>query len=248
MSFKVQDLVWMHYPGLGSELSLALALARYAQEDGSRVFPAVETLRQLTRQASRRTIQAHLARMRTSGFLVVVAGGMGGRSKTTRYRIDLEWLKSRQIVAHFAASKGRDKEHATGETAHSRTESALPTAPKGAVVVAPEQSLNHQEQSEQQQAHRNPALQKLAKKRPQPLPANFAIDASLAAFAAEHRIENFHERFASWLSWARKANGVYDWDANVRKALLTWQFNDATDAPRTVDLEELKRFFNTGAP
>ena len=246
MSFKVQDLVWMHYPGVGSELSLALALARYAQEDGSRIFPSVATLQQLTRQASRRTIQSHLARMRKGGFLVVVAGGMGGRSKTTRYRIDLDWLKGRPIVAHFAASKERSAEYATSETAQPGTERAQSTARKGAVAVAPEQSLNHQEQSEQQHLkHRfGPGD---AKKRPQRLPTDFAIDDALRTFAVEHDIERLEEKFAVWVRWAKNANGVYDWQAHVRHALISWLFTELDRATPAVDLEEVARSFAAGA-
>lgn len=94
MSVELMSMVWKRLDVSGGELILALSLADFSNNQGESIFPSVKTLCDTTRQ-SRSTVQRQLARFREVGWLQVVgAGGLiGGREKTTEYRINPEWVK-----------------------------------------------------------------------------------------------------------------------------------------------------------
>lgn len=247
MSFKVQELVWTRYPGEGTELMLAVLLAWYAHDDGSSVYPSVETLGPLLRQRSRRTVQTYLARMRSRGFLSVVANASGGRGRATRYQINLDWLTAAPLAARFSAGKGRELAREIAESAQSRTESAQRDAGKSAAAPAPEQSLNLKEQSEQQQQAGNAVRPSSARRQiAQPLPPDFGIDEGLRAFAVAHDISGLEAKVEVFLRWAKKAAGVHDWDAAIRQALLSWSFNGPPQKQPKVNLDEVERRLRAG--
>lgn len=75
---------------------LALALADNAHDDGTRIFPSVETMAQKSRQ-SVRAVQMHLRAMIASGWLLKVRNG-GGRGVYAEYRISPTWLKGAEIA------------------------------------------------------------------------------------------------------------------------------------------------------
>jgi len=104
MSARVTGMVFDRYPGSGGELLLALALADHAHDDGTRIFPSIAYLAKKTRQ-SERSVQYQLRRMETTGWLLLVNSGLGGRRRgsndagvTREYRINPGWLKGEKFA------------------------------------------------------------------------------------------------------------------------------------------------------
>lgn len=93
-------MVFDRYPNGGGEMLLALSLADFAEEDGTRVFPSIKQLADKTRQ-SERTVQYQLRKMEDSGWLILVNSGNGGRNQRREYVISPEWIKG----ADFAPLK-----------------------------------------------------------------------------------------------------------------------------------------------
>lgn len=91
------SMVFKRYPIGGGEMVLALALADHAKDDGTRVFPSIESLITKTRQ-SRRTVQYQLRRMEEAGWLILVNSGNGGRNQSREYRISPEWISGGDSV------------------------------------------------------------------------------------------------------------------------------------------------------
>ncbi len=96
-------MVFDRYPGSGGELLLALALADHSHDDGTRIFPSIAYLAKKTRQ-SERSVQYQLRRMETTGWLLLVNSGLGGRRRgsndagvTREYRINPGWLKGEKF-------------------------------------------------------------------------------------------------------------------------------------------------------
>lgn len=81
-------LIWDKYPDRDS-LILALALADFARDDGTGIWPSVALMASKT-MYDERTVQRWLAAMRESGWLVPVGTTKGGKGKTTMYRIPVE--------------------------------------------------------------------------------------------------------------------------------------------------------------
>ncbi|MDB5965173.1 MAG: hypothetical protein JWQ72_1673 [Polaromonas sp.] len=96
MSARCSAAVYERYPAGGGEFALALALADNAHEDGTHIFPSVDTMALKSRQ-SVRSVQRSLRRMQEIGWLVVVRNGRGGRGKSVEYRINPEWLKGADL-------------------------------------------------------------------------------------------------------------------------------------------------------
>jgi hypothetical protein len=69
---------------------VALKLADCARDDGSSIFPSIDTIATET-GLSVRSVRNSMRTFRTMGLLRVVRGG-GGRNLSTRYRMDLEIL------------------------------------------------------------------------------------------------------------------------------------------------------------
>lgn len=93
MSVKVMALVWDHYPEGGSELLLALALADWANHDGSGIYPSVAQMADKVHMAER-SVQYLLGKMKARGWLVQVNPGgiVGGRKLATNYRIPVNLI------------------------------------------------------------------------------------------------------------------------------------------------------------
>lgn len=126
----MSSMVWERYPNGGGELTLALALADHAHDDGRHIFPTVDHLARKTRQ-SPRTVQYQLKCMRETGWLIPTNAGHGGRGMASEYRISPEWIKG----ADFASlKKGADSD-----------EKGATDGEKGAAAIAP--AVNHQEPS-----------------------------------------------------------------------------------------------------
>lgn len=97
MSVFVSSQVWQRYPNGGGELTLALALADHAHDDGTHIWPKIATLAKKTRQ-SVRTVQYQLRKMEGDGFIILVNAGNGGRNMSNEYVINPEWLRGAEIA------------------------------------------------------------------------------------------------------------------------------------------------------
>lgn len=100
------SLVWEHYPTGGGELLTALAYADHAHDDGAGIRPSVAYMARKTRQ-SERTIQMHLAAMRTTGWLLTVRHAFGGRGRATEYRVNPAWIANPAEFAPFSEAHQR---------------------------------------------------------------------------------------------------------------------------------------------
>lgn len=100
MSVRVMNAVFERYPVGAGEMLLALALADHADDDGTHVFPKVETMAQKTRQ-SVRAVQYQLGKMQECGWLILVRNARGGRKggSPAEYRINAEWIKGAEIAS-----------------------------------------------------------------------------------------------------------------------------------------------------
>lgn len=107
VSSKCVGAVFDRYPGGGGEMLLALALADNAHEDGSHIFPSVDTMAKKSRQ-SVRAVQMHLRTMVDSGWLQVVKNAQGGRGRLVEYRINPAWLKGADIAPFIASGQPVD--------------------------------------------------------------------------------------------------------------------------------------------
>lgn len=123
-----------------------LRLCDRAADDGSRVYPAVESVADDC-SLTRRSVQCALSRLRAAGLLLIVGGGKGGRRNPTRYCIAVDRLTAlanRANGARYSGEKGATVAPCPkNETAH--------VVPETAQVVrdnrargAPEPSFNHQ--------------------------------------------------------------------------------------------------------
>lgn len=108
MSAKMTGMVFDRYPAGGNEFALALALADHAHDDGTHIFPYVETLAKKARQ-SVRSVQNHLASMKEAGWLITVNAGNGGRSRATEYRISPAWIKGADFASLKSDAKPQEK-------------------------------------------------------------------------------------------------------------------------------------------
>lgn len=93
MSVRVMSRVWDCMPASGTKLLVMLALSDYAADDGSRAYPAVNTLATKV-GCSPRQARRLLKELVAEGWLEILhRGGKSGKSKdTTEYRIVLEML------------------------------------------------------------------------------------------------------------------------------------------------------------
>lgn len=119
------SIVWDAYPGGGSELLLALALADHADDKGDRIYPSVKHLALKTR-LSERTVQYLLREMEGRGWLIVVA--REAYKKARRYRIPIERVQS----LHPSSPAKR---------VQPGVEKGEKQRKKGATAIAPESSL-----------------------------------------------------------------------------------------------------------
>lgn len=214
MSVKVMTAVFDRYPNGGGEMLLALALADHASDDGTRVYPSVKALAEKTRQ-SERTIQYQLRRMEEMGWLILVCHGNGGRSKTSEYRISLDWIKGADI-APFKKGATDDTKGATDDTkgCNPRQERVQQVAPAN----------NRQEPLKN---HQGTVIGADAPKKAKPaaratvLPDDFQPDDTALQIAKDFGLDAFAEQTAFSDFHAAKGSTFKDWQAAFR----TWLRN-----------------------
>jgi hypothetical protein len=91
LSISLINAVVKFAPVKGGEYLLLLILAKYAGDDGARVFPSVETMAKDTRQ-DRRAVQKQLRGLESKGLIVNVGESVHG---TINYRIVTEKLSTK---------------------------------------------------------------------------------------------------------------------------------------------------------
>jgi hypothetical protein len=82
--------------------ALLKELAWFADDGGNNIWPSVTTLAERTGLA-RRTVQKRLRALEQIGAIDALGSRLGGRGRTTKYRINLRWLEDNTKTAH----KGR---------------------------------------------------------------------------------------------------------------------------------------------
>lgn len=162
--------VWKRYPEGGSELLLALALADFADDDGTSVYPSVARMAAKTRM-SERNIQYLLAKMKEKGWLIEVeAGGMrNGRNYATEYKIPLETISDEPmygVQTLHPVAEGCKKELRGVQTS---AEKLRQVAPHTSLPVITRQAVS----------------KKMGKSTPDPKPAWQASDAELIRLVEE---------------------------------------------------------------
>ena len=106
MSFRLVTLAFSKRFGSQSQKLVAIKLADCANDDGSRVYPSIDTIAAET-EICRRKVYGVLADFRRRGLVIVDAPG-GGRRKSTRYRINLPaWKALPDAGQGEAADSGR---------------------------------------------------------------------------------------------------------------------------------------------
>jgi DNA-binding transcriptional MocR family regulator len=96
-------------------------LAWFADDKGERIWPSVRTLAERTGMG-RRTVQKILRELEREGAIQALGSRLGGRHRTTRYRMVLAWFE--------AACKETKGERHDAERANGSAEKGEPRAPE----------------------------------------------------------------------------------------------------------------------
>lgn len=91
--------VW-HRDVNGADQSLLLALADWADDDGSSIYPSIRRIAWKT-GISVSAIKRRMSRLRQLGVLLVVSKG-GGKFKTTEYALNLAILPAKKPFTYAA--------------------------------------------------------------------------------------------------------------------------------------------------
>lgn len=91
MSISVTNLLW-NLRVSSTEKLVLIRLGDFAHDDGSRIFPSVETVA-ADCGLTDRAVQTTLKKLMNAGILVLVRSG-GGRGRTAEYAIDLGLVRS----------------------------------------------------------------------------------------------------------------------------------------------------------
>jgi hypothetical protein len=97
MSIRVMTAIWETCLYSGSTLVVLLALADWANDEGGRVFPSLDTLAGKAR-LSVRGAQLCLRRLQKDGVIRPIGRTNGGRGKVTEYKINLERVNHLQGI------------------------------------------------------------------------------------------------------------------------------------------------------
>lgn len=137
MSIELMGKCWKRLDLAGAELLLAVALADFANDDGTSIWPSVATLADKTRQDPR-TVRRQLRRLESCGWLIAVDRSRGGRYRTTEYRVAADWVNGGvlpgfpdRIPKHTQASR----RHKTRALDTRNPDKALPANSSGSVIT-----------------------------------------------------------------------------------------------------------------
>lgn len=109
MSVEVMAHVWKRKREFrGSTLIVALALADFAADDGTHIFPSMETLAFKARLKDTRSARRLVSKLEACGFLIREESGVG-RGNRAHWRIDLSIArKGTESSAFGSAEKGSE--------------------------------------------------------------------------------------------------------------------------------------------
>lgn len=93
MSIKLMSIVWEVPFPTSTQMLIALKLADYANDDGTSIFPANETLATKAR-CSETTVKTTLKVLRDCGLLVLVKQGGSGPRSTNEWSLNVAMLKA----------------------------------------------------------------------------------------------------------------------------------------------------------
>lgn len=144
MSALVIGLVYKFFPGKGAVFTVALALADHAHDDGTHIYPGVDSLVTKTR-LNRRTVQRALRSLEESGWLLVDKPATGRRGYATVYRINPLWIETGVMPLSYDPATGDSMPPHDGELS-TAAGAALSTA--GAALSTYRAAIdrpNHQE-------------------------------------------------------------------------------------------------------
>ncbi len=113
MSNYVHSELWRRCPVGGTKLLILHALADWADDDGSNVFPSTRTIAAKCRLSRSQTLK-QLQQLVAEGLLTIEERGIGGNPmNTTRYVINVERLERMPIVFE-GRRKGRSRRRVGG--------------------------------------------------------------------------------------------------------------------------------------
>ena len=138
------SLVFERFPYGGNERVLALALADYAHDDGTHIFPGHENLAKKS-LISERTVVRLLQKFVRIGWLIKVSNGNSIRGIANNYRISPDWIKGDNLSPESIDAIGVTND-AVGVT--NQTVGVTNDAVTGDIAMSHQPSLtinNHQE-------------------------------------------------------------------------------------------------------
>jgi biotin operon repressor len=147
VSIRVMNMVFERYPVGGNEGMLALALADHAHDDGTHIWPSLESLARKTKQ-SRSSVRRHIQGMVAGGWLLLIKQSDGRAGGTNEYRINPAWiagqLEYREGVnlnpSPVDSSVDKPGDNATGEGVNLEGEGVIAVVGEGVIAVVPESS------------------------------------------------------------------------------------------------------------
>ena len=111
-------------------------LAWFADDAGENIWPSVQTLADRT-GLSRRAVQQLLRKLEEAGAIQALGSRLGGRHRTTRYRMDFGWLEasaktvnSNRPFAPQDSGENRNGEPQNNERANGSTENSESGSPE----------------------------------------------------------------------------------------------------------------------
>jgi hypothetical protein len=132
MSVYVSSLVWKCEELSGpAELMVMLALADWADDKGSNIYPSMETLAQKSRQC-KRNLRYILKDLEARGFISIEENR--GRNKTNRYQVNMQRLQVLTAPENMQP-EAENMQNRTGKHAKSDTKTCKAFAPNTSVSV-----------------------------------------------------------------------------------------------------------------
>ncbi len=108
----------------------------FADDAGENIWPSVQTLAERT-GLTRRAVQELLRELEKAGAIQALGSRLGGRHRTTHYRMDFGWLKENAQTANRVrpfppqdTCENRNSEPRDDERANGNTENSEPSSPE----------------------------------------------------------------------------------------------------------------------
>lgn len=121
-------------------------MAWFADDEGQNIWPSVKTLAERT-GLSRRAIQKFLRNLEESGAIRALGSRLGGRRKTTRYRIELGWVKRNSERANTLRPFSPDQNIGKSENSERQSVERANDEPQIGEQRSPDQKEQENEQN-----------------------------------------------------------------------------------------------------